>query len=102
MGGVIWVPCPDCGGLGTVRDRGGHGDWDTVLCGRCNPDPRKRMLGERCETTGRVAVPKGVAFVFDDRPPRIHFSSAEDIVVKNSSGAKGFVAGPGINSVEDS
>lgn len=40
-----WIPCPDCGGRGTVRVCGGHGDYDNALRPRCNPDRDLRMVG---------------------------------------------------------
>lgn len=55
-----WVTCPDCKGRGrvTVKEPSAHGDTDTVLCARCNPDERKRMRGIAAESCGLIEVPE--------------------------------------------
>lgn len=49
-----WVQCSNCNGSGTVREMGGHGDYDNVLCPRCNPNERDRMVGIRSPSAGKV------------------------------------------------
>lgn len=41
----IWIHCPECKGKGILRVCQGHGDYDNILCPRCNPDENTRMVG---------------------------------------------------------
>ncbi len=66
MADLLGKPCPQCEGRGAVRERGGHGDYDTVLCEGCNPDAFKRMIGERHPLTGFVGGVLGE--LFKDHP----------------------------------
>lgn len=51
-----WMPCTNCGGLGTVRYKSedGHGDTDTILCEVCNPDYNSRIRGYRDDNCGWI------------------------------------------------